>query len=113
MRSGEEGIDLPLLSVEREGMCPRFCWHHLKAAQSNSVDDVDDAGLSDGHVEPRELRVQEDDVRSSAERDIAEHAAGRGVDSDQHAGTAGAEQSTCRLVNIQAVRAIGRDFEDL
>ena len=55
------------------GAC--FRWDHLQTAHGVNVDDVYDPGLTDGHVKPPGLWMQENDIRNAAKRDVTEYTA--------------------------------------
>src|SRR5262249_51918412 len=61
-------------AVECQRVCAGFRWRHLGAAHRANIDDVDDPGIADRHVEAPGLRVQENHVRSTAEGNVPEHA---------------------------------------
>jgi len=77
----------------------------LHPAQRARVEHLDDAGIADGHVQPGEPDVQEDDVGRAGQRGRPHDRAGVGVDLDEPSIVAGAEQAAPGDVEVEAVRA--------
>ena len=73
MRLGQERIDFVSLLVERNRVRTRFRWHDFLALHRVYVDHIYYTGITDSYIKTPELCVQENDVRSTAEGNIAEH----------------------------------------
>src|SRR5437773_6670546 len=72
------------------------------------VNDVDDAGLPDRHVQMVERRVEEDHVRLATQPGFVQGLARRRIDGDECTLIARAEQTAALRIDVEAVRPPGR-----
>ncbi len=85
------------------------------ATERHRVEDLDDSGITDRDVKAAQRGIEEHDVGYPGDRLGSEDRAAVGVDVEQHAGVAGAEQPAPREIEVQAVGtawAIGDDSSD-
>ena len=74
-------------------------------------EDVDHAGIADGDIQLLALPVEESHVGLAAQWQPTQDFSRAGIEREQHAGIAGAEQPVRRLVEIETVRPGGGNGE--
>ena len=72
MRSGQKRIDFVSRSVERQRVRSSFRWDYILPSHRVDIDDVDDAGIANGHVEAPEFQIEEYYIRRATQGNIAE-----------------------------------------
>ena len=92
-------------SRRRRACARRAPWGRSRAGGAVRVEDLDDAGIADRHVEAAQRGIEEPTSGAPAIGSAGEDRAAVGVDLDQHPGVAGAEQAAARDIEVQPVRA--------
>jgi hypothetical protein len=99
MRS-QKRIDFVSFPIERQGVRTRFRRHDFLTAHRGDIDDIDYARIADGNIKVPRSRVEKNDVRGAAEAHITKDAARCGVDREQAACIAGAQQTARGWIKI-------------
>src|SRR5690242_2567659 len=82
---------------------------HSDPAQTVRLEDFDDPGVANGHVEVPSISVEEDHVGGSRQIGSLELLARAGIQRDEGLPVTGAEQPRGHRIQVESVRAYARD----